>query len=104
MKNRELSLVVRAFMISLVLNGVLLTIPSFFDPTKYPVSTVGKVVDALGAPGGVIVDRFFPGHDLTQAVIMLTCSVAFYAIVAWVVLSAWAAFRASRSPHESPTL
>jgi hypothetical protein len=100
MRDRPLSQVTRSFVISLAWNGVLLMLPALFDPRQFPVSTLGRIVDALGAPGGIIVEHFFPGHDLIQVVIMLTCSVVFYSLVAWVGLTAWTAFRRS---SERPT-
>jgi len=93
MKKSPSSLLGRALVVSVVLNLTLLTLPSLFDPGKFTTSRLGKIVDALGAPGGMVVERFLPGHDLTQVLVMLLSSLAFYTIIVWAVLTAWVAVR-----------
>jgi len=85
----------RALVISVIVNGVLVVLPALFDSAQFRFSNTGRIVDALGTPGGFVVERVLPGHGVPQVVLLLVSSVAFYAVIAWALLMAWTRLRKS---------
>ncbi len=78
-----------AFLISIILHAVILVCASFVDWRTNRISAVGRAIDTLGRPAGVIVERLYPGHTLNQAAVLILISICLYMIPAWLVLTGW---------------
>ena len=84
-KNRQLQRLAIALLASILWNCVLIATPFF--TVRFPSSRIGRVMDALGRPGGAFAEWLLPGHDAPQVVLIITSSVVFYAVLMWVTLS-----------------
>jgi len=87
--NRQIRRVVIALTASVVLNGVLIAVPFFADPLRFPLSTVGRIAALLGGPAGAFAQWFLPGHGGAQVLLLIASSLLLYAAVAWMALTAW---------------
>ncbi len=85
--NEESRRVLTAFLISFVLNCILVALSFSIDPRRYPPSTFEKIVDVLDAPAGAMTDWLAPGHGGTQVAVGIVFSLAIYAVLTWVALS-----------------
>jgi hypothetical protein len=84
---RQLWRIAIAFLISIVLNGILLTIDFSIDPRQANLSRVENIVVGLLRPAEALTARLTPGHGGAQISALILFSVVVYTIVAWVVLS-----------------
>jgi hypothetical protein len=84
---RQLSRIAIAFLISIVLDGILLAIDFSIDPRQNKLSRVEGTVVALLRPGEALTNWLAPGHGGAQILALVVFSVVVYTIVAWVVLS-----------------
>jgi hypothetical protein len=80
-----------ALLVSIVVNAVLLAIDVSINPRQVRLSGIQAVAAALLTPAEAFVERVAPGHSGTQIVAGIVSSLAFYAVVTWLVLSlcAW---------------
>ena len=85
--NRTLRRTAVALIMSIVLNSILMGIPFFVAPEKFQSSAIGKIVNALGRPGGAFTELLLPGHDLPQVILLIISSVLFYTVLAWLMLT-----------------
>ena len=84
---RQLWRMVIAFLISIALNGILLTIDFSIDPQQDKLSRIENIVVGLLGPADALTTWLAPGHGGTQIVVLIISSVVVYAVTAWVVLS-----------------
>jgi hypothetical protein len=85
--NRKLHRIAIALIMSIALNSILMAIPFFVAPETFQSLAIGKIVNALGRPGGAFTEWLLPGHDLPQVALLIVSSVLFYAVLAWLVLT-----------------
>src|SRR5258707_796987 len=78
-----------AILISVILNFVLIIVTSAIDPERLVASRLGTIINALGRPGGAFTEWFSPGHGGIQIAIIIVSSIAFYAGIVWITLTAW---------------
>ena len=76
-----------ALFISVVLNGIFISVSLRNDPTVYPPSKAQSVVNMLTAPAGTIAEWLAPGHGGKQILALIITSVILYAMMTWCVLS-----------------
>lgn len=76
-----------AFLVSIGLNCVLVTIDFSIDPRKPKLSTIQNAVVGLLRPAEALSMRFVPGHGGAQILALVIFSILFYALVAWFILS-----------------
>ena len=76
-----------ALLISLLWNAFLIVAPILM-PEDSAHSRIGQMLYALGRPGGLFTERFFPGHSMQQIFVLMVSSVIFYWIVFLFLLSA----------------
>ncbi len=91
--NRQARRAAIALIASVVLNAILITVPFFADPLRFPFSTAGRVAGFLGEPAGVFTQWLLPGHGGIQVLLLIASSVLFYAAMACLALTAWAWLR-----------
>jgi hypothetical protein len=76
-----------ALLISVALNGVLLTIEFSIDPRREKLSSIEDIVVDLLKPAEALTSWLAPGHGGAQFVALSVFSVVVYAVVTWLVLS-----------------
>src|SRR5260370_30848478 len=76
-----------AFLISIVLNGVLLAIASSINPRQENLSRIASIANALLRPANALTDWLAPGHGGAQIAALFISSIFFYTVLAWVALS-----------------
>jgi hypothetical protein len=97
-------LMATASIISVVINVALVSM-SFIGSSLGSGSWISRVADAIAAPPGVIAERAFEPRDHSTGALVaaaaesLACSIAFYGIVALVVLEAVHFGRATHHPN-----
>jgi hypothetical protein len=84
---RQLWQIAIAFLISIVLNGVLLTIDFSIKPQQEKLSKTESIVVSLLKPAEALTSWLAPGHGGPQILALILFSVAIYAVVAWATLS-----------------
>jgi hypothetical protein len=92
-KNPQLRRILVALLISVALNVVLIASGPLAE--HHPVSVTSRVLDLLGKPAAAFTQWLVPaGHDAVHVLgaiaVSAVSSVAFYGVLAWVVLTAWA--------------
>ena len=76
-----------AFLISLALNSVVLTVDFWIDPRQAELSTSQRFVIWLLRPAEMLTNRLTPGHGGLQILALAMFSVLIYTFGAWVALS-----------------
>lgn len=76
-----------AFLVSIVLNCVLVAIDFSIDPRQAKLSIIQNAVVGLLRPAEALTMRFAPGHGGMQILALVLFSVFVYALVVWVILS-----------------
>ncbi len=76
-----------AFLISIVLNGVLLAIASSINPRQENLSRIASIANALLRPANALTDWLAPGHGGAQIAALFISSIVVYTVLAWVALS-----------------
>lgn len=84
---RSLWRIAISFLISVVLNGILVIIDFSIDPRQAKLSTIQNTVVGLLRPAEALTTRFVPGHGGVQILALVVFSVLAYALVAWAILS-----------------
>jgi hypothetical protein len=83
---RQLWHIAIAFLVSIALNAVILSIDFSIDPRQDKLSRIEDIVVGLLRPAEALTTRLAPGHSGAQILALVLFSVAFYALVAWVAL------------------
>jgi hypothetical protein len=83
----QLRRIVIAFLVSIVLNSVLVAIDFSIDPRQPKLSTLQDTVVGLLKPAEALTMRFASGHGGVQLFTLVLFSVLVYALVVWVILS-----------------
>ena len=102
-KNPKLRRILLALLISIVLNGVLISSGPLTE--HHPASAIARALDLLSRPAGAFTEWLVPaGHDavhiLGAVAVSAMSSIVFYALLAWVLLAARA--RQGKRRTDSP--
>jgi hypothetical protein len=84
---RQLWCVAIAFLISIALNGVLLTVDFSIDPRKASLSRIEDVVVRLLKPAEALTMWLVPGHSGAQLLALGLFSLLIYAAATWLLIS-----------------
>ena len=84
---RQFWLIAIAVLISIALNGIMLTIDFSIDPRQEKLSRIESIVVVLLKPAEGLTMWLAPGHGGAQILALVAFSVLVYSVVAWVVLS-----------------
>ena len=76
-----------SFLISVLLNGILVSIDFSINPRQAHLSTPQNIAVMLLRPAEALMARFVPGHGGAQIVALVGFSIIIYALVAWLALS-----------------
>jgi len=76
-----------SFLISVVLNGIAVTIDFYIDPRQAKLSAMQNAAVALLKPAEALTARFVSGHGGGQILALVVFSVLMYTLVAWVAIS-----------------
>jgi hypothetical protein len=90
-----------ALIASLVFNSLLIVVTSVVDPEELTSSSIlGQVLNVFETPVRIFAEWFVPpGHSGIQVLLFVVSSVVFYAVVAWVGLTA-CGWPRSRQPNQ----
>lgn len=84
---RQLWRIAFAFLISIALNGILLTVDFSIDPRKASLSRIEHIVVRLLKPAEALTVWLVPGHSGAQLLALGLFSVLVYAAATWLVIS-----------------